>query len=63
VIGEYYEWLAMIAIGLMSIFLIGTAFNSERPMAVRWSSFWLGLIFMGFEVCIVVTNFGFVWGE
>ena len=58
-IGEYGKYVAMIGIGLMTIWLWGTAWNSERPMAVRWSCFWLGLIFMAFELCIISVDVGF----
>jgi hypothetical protein len=55
-ISEYGKYVAMIGIGVLAIICWLFAWDSQVPVRVRWSFFWFGLIFMGFELCIIAVD-------
>lgn len=55
-IGTYWEYLAMILIGVLAIICWLVAWDERVPTRVRWSCLWYGLILMGFELCIIAVD-------
>jgi len=59
VIGTFWEYLAMIVIGIIGIICMLVAWDSRVPTNVRWSCLWYALIIMGFETWMIIVNVKF----
>jgi len=55
-IGAYWEYLAMIFIGVLALICWMVAWDARVPMPSRWSFFWYGLILMIFELFMIAVN-------